>query len=70
MSPAAGAGLMGMSFLTTTHHAPRVLEVPPAVADVLDSDEAERRFFERLSYGEQRRYIRRIERVRMLRRTQ
>ena len=49
--------------------APRVLEVPPELADVLDRDERARRFFERLSYVEQRRYIRLAQGARTRRRT-
>ena len=36
---------------------PKVLAVPPALADVLDADDRARRFFESLSYSQQQRYV-------------
>ena len=62
MSSRPRSGRMDM-LIDHTDRPADVLIVPPALADRLDSDEQERRAFERLTYAQQRAYVRRAERA-------
>ena len=56
MSFSGGRGLIDMTYgaMIELAEQPRVLHVPPRIADVLDDDDGARRAFARLSYEQQR----------------
>jgi uncharacterized protein YdeI (YjbR/CyaY-like superfamily) len=56
MSLARRRGLKGMTYgaMIELAERPRVLDVPPRIADVLDEDDRARQAFSRLSYEQQR----------------
>lgn len=56
MSFPRGRGLKGMTYgaMIELAEQPRVLDVPPRIADVLDDDDVARHAFARLSYEQQK----------------